>query len=137
MLRVFFGVLIFFFKKRKPTKILLRLNCASGEFFAAHCYIFSLSRETLSKHEKKQRRWQQQFVVFFLCAFFDKKYCAEEENELFFEAYSLWQHKKLLSDGERFFPRFHPRFRKKHISAIKKLFSAFFIFRNDKRRESV
>lgn len=59
ILLFFFGVLTFFLKKENR-QILLRLNCASGEFFAAHCYIFSLSRENTAKKAKRQ----QQFVVF-------------------------------------------------------------------------
>lgn len=64
----FFSVLTF--SKKENRQILLRVNCASGEFFAAHCYTFSLFWR---KHSEKKAVWQQRFIVFSSVSFFDKK----------------------------------------------------------------
>lgn len=86
MLWFFFSVLIllFFWKKRKPT------NSSAIELRKRRIFCRSLLYfQSFSRNTAKKAVWQQQFVVFFLCAFLIKKFCAEEENELFFRTYSL------------------------------------------------
>lgn len=121
-----------FFRKKNNRQILLRLNCASGEFFAAQL-LFSESFSENNVAAGKKAAAATTIHSFFLHTAFDKKkYCAEKENEFFFRMYSLYSAKKLLSIkmGSNFFaPPNSPH--KKHISDKNFLLlfsSSFFIF---------
>lgn len=128
----FYNACWFFFSvlfEKKNCEILVRLNCASGEFFAARLLFSVVLRNTGKSGFTTTKR-----IVFFLLLFFsafDKKYCAEEENEFFFSEcihYSA-KKKKLLSEnknGKQFFVPPSSRY-KKYISAIKFLQQLFFL----------
>jgi hypothetical protein len=110
----------FFSKKKENRQILLRLNCASGEFFAAQLLFsesFSENNVVVVVAGKKR---QQQFIVFSslsLYIAFDKKNIVLRRKMSFFPNVFIYSAKKLLSIkmGSNFFC--HPTLRtKKHIS---------------------
>lgn len=80
----------FFFRKKENRRILLRLNCASGELFAAHIVIFSVFRETLAE---KNAVWQQQFDQRAIRSFFLIKILCWGGKWAFFRTVSLERQK--------------------------------------------
>lgn len=94
----------------------MRLNCASEEFFAAQLLFSESFSENNVAACLKKRAATTIHSFFLLDIAFDKKYCAEKENEFFSNVF-IYSGKKLLriKMGSNFC--YHPTLRtKKHIS---------------------